>query len=124
MAAQGRSRGADDIDNAQWLAPPLPTAETLTVEFKADRKEPLKDRDLALAAIFLANAQGGTLYLGIEDDGSVTGLHPGRDRRKNLAAVIAEFTTPPLGVSVEYLQLPEHTVLQIDQRGSHPAGAQ
>jgi ATP-dependent DNA helicase RecG len=114
MAAQSRSRGADDSDNPQWLAPPLPTAETLTVEFKADRKEQLKDRDLAMAAICLANAQGGILYLGIEDDGTVTGLHPGRDRRNNLAAVIAEFTTPPLAVSVEGLELTEHTVLQID----------
>jgi len=95
-------------------APQLPTSETLTVELKSDRKEQLKDRDLALAAICLANAQGGTLYLGIEDNGTVTGLHSGRDRRKNLAAVIAEFTTPPLGVSVEYLELTEHTVLQID----------
>ena len=99
--------------NARWRAArsvipsstQLPTAETLTVEFKADRKEPLKDRDLALAAICLANAQGGTLYLGIEDNGTITGLHPGRDRSKNLAAVIAEFTTPPLGVTVECLEL-------------------
>jgi len=114
MAAQSRSRGADDSENAQWLAPPLPTAETLTVEFKADRKEPLKDRDLALAALCLANAQGGTLYLGIEDNGTVTGLHPTRDRRKNLAAVIAEGTTPPLTVSVECLELNDLAVLQID----------
>jgi len=92
----------------------LPTAETLTVEFKADRTEPLKDRDLALAALCLANALGGTLYLGIEDNGTVTGLHPTRDRRKNLAAVIAEGTTPPRPVSVECLELNDLAVLQID----------
>jgi hypothetical protein len=35
----------------------------------------------------------GVLHLGIEDNGTVTDLHPRRDRRKNLAAVIAEGTT-------------------------------
>jgi predicted HTH transcriptional regulator len=77
----------------------IPTAESLTVEFKSDQKGPLSDKELVLAAICLANNQGGDLYLGVEDDGTVTGLHPSRDRSRDLAAVIASRTNPPLPLS-------------------------
>jgi ATP-dependent DNA helicase RecG len=45
----------------------LPSAETLTVEFKSDRKR-LSDTDLVEALVCLANTEGGELWLGIEDD--------------------------------------------------------
>ena len=82
----------------------IPTAESLTVEFKSDLKGPLGDRELLLAAICLANNQGGDLYLGVEDDGTVTGLHPTRDRSRDLAAVIASRTNPPLPISASLIQ--------------------
>jgi len=50
----------------------LPKKETLTVEFKSDRKR-LGDDELVEALVCLANADGGELWLGIEDDGSPTG---------------------------------------------------
>ena len=52
----------------------------------------------------LANNQGGDLYLGVEDDGSVTGLHSTRDRDRDLAAVMASRTNPPLPVSATRLE--------------------
>jgi ATP-dependent DNA helicase RecG len=82
----------------------IPTAESLTVEFKSDHKGPLSDKDLVLAAVCLANNQGGDLYLGVEDDGTVTGLHSSRNRHRDLAAVIASRTNPPLPVSATYLE--------------------
>ena len=48
--------------------------ESLTVEFKSDRKC-LPDRELLAAVVSLANTEGGDLLLGVEDDGQVTGLH-------------------------------------------------
>jgi ATP-dependent DNA helicase RecG len=82
----------------------IPTAESLTVEFKSDHKAPLGDKDLVLAAVCLANNQGGDLYLGVEDDGTVTGLHSSRDRNRELAAVIASRTNLPLPVSAIHLE--------------------
>lgn len=41
-------------------SPVLPTAETLTVEFKSDRSR-LSDKDLVEAVICLANTEGGQL---------------------------------------------------------------
>jgi ATP-dependent DNA helicase RecG len=46
---------------------PLPPAESLTVEFKSDRKR-LPDHELVEAVVCLANAGGGELWLGVEDD--------------------------------------------------------
>ena len=79
----------------------IPPRETLEVEFKSDRA-PLNDDELIEALICLANAQGGTLYLGVENDGSVTGLHTSRPADIGaLAAMVANRTAPGLQVHVE-----------------------
>ncbi len=75
----------------------VPKRESLTVEFKSDVKK-LSDRELVLAAVCLANTDGGTLWLGVEDDGRVTGLHPEHRDLTGLAAMIANRTVPPLSV--------------------------
>jgi ATP-dependent DNA helicase RecG len=43
----------------------IPEKESLTVEFKSDQKR-LPDRELVAAAVCLANAEGGEIYLGVE----------------------------------------------------------
>lgn len=75
----------------------IPAAESLTVEFKSDRKR-LPDRDLILAAVCLANTDGGVIYLGVEDDGTPTGLHDDHRDISGLTAMIANRTIPPLSV--------------------------
>lgn len=79
----------------------IPTQETLVVEFKSDRDK-LDDGELIEALICLANAQGGTLYLGVENDGTVTGLHGARPQDiQPLAALVANRTAPALSVDVD-----------------------
>ena len=51
----------------------LPVKETMTIEFKSDRKC-LPESTLIDAVVGMANAEGGLLYLGIEDNGTVTVL--------------------------------------------------
>lgn len=78
----------------------IPGRETLTIEFKSDRDK-LNDDDLIEAVICLANAQGGNLYLGVENDASITGLHESRPADiAGLAAMIANRTAPVLHVMV------------------------
>lgn len=74
--------------------------ESLTVEFKSDRKR-LEDNDLIDAVVAFANTEGGELYIGVEDDGEITGLHPTHKDAVQLAAFIANKTVPPVSVSVE-----------------------
>jgi ATP-dependent DNA helicase RecG len=83
----------------------LPGDESLTVEFKSDR-ECLGDDDLIEAVVCLANAEGGRVYVGVEDDGQVTGLHRSRPARvEPLAALVANRTSPPLAVTCRELSL-------------------
>ncbi|MDR0205500.1 MAG: ATP-binding protein [Delftia acidovorans] len=78
----------------------LPRAESLTVEFKSDLKK-LPDRELIEAVVCLANAEGGELWLGVEDDGRPTGLHAEHHNLVGLAAMVAARTSPSLRVQVE-----------------------
>ena len=77
----------------------LPLRESLTVEFKSDRKR-LSDNDLVEAVICLANADGGQLWLGVEDDGTPTGLHVEHLQLAGLAGMVAARTSPSLAVTV------------------------
>lgn len=82
----------------------IPEAESLTVEFKSDRNR-LSDNDLLEAIICLSNTEGGTLYLGVEDSGEITGIDPGRTNPPSLLeALIANRTNPPLPVRCEQLE--------------------
>lgn len=94
----------------QELRQLIAAGETLTVEFKSDQG-PLSDGELIEAVICLANGRGGTLLIGVEDDGRVTGLHPRhRTHPANLAALVAGRTVPPLAVEAEFVNLPEGPV--------------
>lgn len=81
----------------------LPTAESLTVEFKSDRKR-LPDNDLVEALVCLANAEGGELWLGVEDDGTPTGLHVEHRNLAGLAGLVAARTSPSLRVLVDAVE--------------------
>lgn len=91
---------------------PIPTAETLTCEFKSDRKC-LPDRELIEAVVCMANGEGGEIYLGVEDDGRVTGLHKDHCFLEGMAALIANRTQPALRVSVEQLEVEGLSVARI-----------
>ena len=58
----------------QELRDIISKGETLKVEFKSDLKQ-LQDRELVATVMSLSNSEGGDLLLGVEDDGSITGLH-------------------------------------------------
>ena len=92
---------------------PIPPRETLEVEFKSDR-DPLNDDDLIEALVCLANASGGTLYLGVENDGTVTGLHASRPANiGSVAALVANRTALSLQVQVDSLAVQSQRVAAI-----------
>lgn len=79
--------------------------ESLTVEFKSDRG-PLSDHELIDAVVCMANAEGGWLFLGVEDDGTVTGLHSSHQTRPELLVALVESrTVPSLTVGARFEQL-------------------
>ncbi|AUG00243.1 ATPase [Pseudomonas sp. 09C 129] len=90
----------------------LPLRESLTVEFKSDRSK-LPDRELIEALVCLANAEGGELWLGVEDDGTPTGLHTEHRLLEGLAGMVAARTSPSLNVQAEAVELDGVTVARI-----------
>lgn len=74
--------------------------ESLTDEFKSDVKK-LSDEVIIDCVVAFANTNGGRLYLGVEDDGSITGLHREHADTVKLAAFIANKTVPPVSVQTE-----------------------
>ena len=74
--------------------------EDLLNEFKSDRKK-LSDSEIIDAIVAFANTDGGNFYLGIEDNGEITGLHTSHQDATQLAAYIANKTVPPVAVRIE-----------------------
>lgn len=76
--------------------------ETLTKEFKSDLKR-LPDNELVEAVVALANTDGGSVYLGVEDDGIPTGLHEAHQDIVGMSSMIANKTVPPVSVRVDLI---------------------
>lgn len=90
--------------------------ETLHVEFKRGARRSLNDDTIVEAVTCLANGSGGTLLLGVEDDGTITGLEPRHGETTQphlLQAMIVNRTEPPVATLVETLIVKGHTVVAI-----------
>ncbi len=92
--------------------PELPSKESLTVEFKSDRKR-LPDDDLVTTAVAMANTDGGVIYLGMEDDGTVTGLHSAHQPPDGIAALVGNRTVPSVQARVETLAVEGKSIAKI-----------
>lgn len=94
--------------------------ETLTVEFKR-RQTPgdFPDDKLAATVACMANGEGGTLFIGVEDSGTITGCAPWNKKKgitepSQLEASIQHRTVPPLACRAQLLVLNGLEVVQVD----------
>lgn len=69
----------------------IPKKETITIEFKSDI-ECLDEKELVSEIVGMANTEGGILYLGVEDDGEITGVHKRHNDPNGAMALIANKT--------------------------------
>ncbi|WP_339782729.1 ATP-binding protein [uncultured Marinobacter sp.] len=99
-------------DTEQDVLELIRRGENLTVEFKSDERS-LPDRDLIAAVVALANTEGGDLFLGVEDDCSITGLHVSHRNVTGLPALIANKTIPSMAVRVELIELEGQVIARI-----------
>ena len=90
----------------------IPMKETLEIEFKSDEKC-YPDHDLIEEIVGMTNTVGGTLYLGVEDDGSITGVHQKHKDAVGVTALIANNTVPPIAVRAEIIT-EEKDILKIE----------
>lgn len=81
----------------------IPHKETLTTEFKSDRNC-YPDKPLVEEVVGMSNAEGGEIYLGVEDDGEITGVHKKHKDSIGLQAMVANKTVPPVSVSAALIE--------------------
>jgi len=104
--------------------------ETLRIEFKGEKREPLNDAGLVEAVVCLANQPAGEgvgyLLIGVEDDGRITGAQPRHDgmiHPNRVSGVISARTRPALSCRVEIVRLDEKDILVIEVPASRvPVG--
>ena len=66
----------------------IPKKETLTIEFKSDIGG-LDEKELVSEIVGMTNTEGGVLYLGVEDNGDITGVHKKHKDPNGAMAMIA-----------------------------------
>lgn len=66
----------------------IPTKESIDIEFKSDVNK-LPDPDIFEAIVAFSNTEGGILYLGVEDNGQITGIHESHKDSITLCAYVA-----------------------------------
>ena len=81
----------------------IPTKETLEIEFKSDVKS-YPDHDLIEEIVGMTNTVGGVLFLGVEDDGKITGIQKKHEDPVGVAALIANNTVPSIAVRAEVIR--------------------
>jgi predicted HTH transcriptional regulator len=88
--------------NARDLGQLAAMGEGLTLEFK--RKVPRPHR-LAKEVIALANTAGGYVLIGVDDDGTVTGLRDAYEEQYALAQAVNAHISPPVRLAVERVEV-------------------
>lgn len=95
-----------------WTMRMIPKKETLTIEFKSDI-DCLDEKELVSEIVGMTNTEGGVLYLGVEDNGDITGVHKKHRDPNGAMALIANKTVPSLSVRAEIIEEEGIGVLQI-----------
>ncbi|MEY8677295.1 ATP-binding protein [Granulimonas faecalis] len=102
----------------------IPSAETIAIEFKRDKSLP--KNVIYEEVVALANSGGGDLYLGVEDNGEISGADPHHRNSTELEAQIGENTIPCISVRVEildteppvaHISVPSSPVIYATRRG-------
>ena len=91
----------------------IPEKETLIIEFKSD-KTGYSDNDLIDEIVGMTNTQGGELYLGVEDNGEISGVGKKRQDPIGAVALIANRTIPSISTRAEIIVEEGVPVLKIE----------
>ncbi len=84
--------------------------EHLTLEFKSTIESPQK---IAKTLVAFANTKGGTLLVGIEDDGEISGIFSEQEEMEKIEQAAEFICHPPIDIEYESKQQKELHVLLI-----------
>ena len=86
----------------------IPKSENQYIEFKS---ESTKAMTLAEEIVAFANSEGGEIWLGVEDDGSVSGLS--RDYEEDLMNICRTVCIPPIQPVYEQFEVEGRQVARL-----------
>jgi len=86
----------------------IPTTESGTVEFKTSFNE-----DVVETLVSFSNAKGGTVYIGVADNGKVKGIILGKETIQNWINEIKNKTAPQIIPDIEIITIEEKQVAAI-----------
>lgn len=86
----------------------ISTGESLTVEFKTSF-----DRETVETLVAFANAQGGTVLVGVADDGSIRGVSLGKETLNEWLSQIKSVTSPSIIQDIESHQVGTRSIVSI-----------
>ena len=92
------------------IAQAVQGGETMYAEFKSAAARP---ESLATAFISFLNTEGGVLWLGIEDDGTVTGVADVDGARQCVDQILANNVTPRATAFIEQVEVGGKPLLKI-----------
>lgn len=105
----------------------IAAGESYTVEFKRGQRSAMSDTDVVDAVICMANGDGGLLLLGVEDDGTITGVEPRHGATTQphlLQAMILNRTESPLATAIEMVKVDGKQVAVIEvPKAAVPVGS-
>ncbi len=94
----------------------IPKEESTHTEFK----ESLADSaGIVETIVAFSNASGGTLFIGINEQGRIRGIQVGKKTIEQLTNTIAQQTTPRLYPKIEKLDIEEKTIMLIAVEAGH-----
>ncbi len=91
----------------------LPKHETLSIEFKSVHQR-FEEPEIIEAVVGMMNTSGGTIYIGIEDSGEVSGVLPEQMDAVRLSAMIANQIIPSPSVRVDEIEIHGKRVITVD----------
>ncbi|MFO1423606.1 MAG: putative DNA binding domain-containing protein [Candidatus Competibacteraceae bacterium] len=85
-------------------------SENSSAEFKSANAHP---DSLAMELVAFANTQGGILLIGVEDDGSISGLTESTDHEARIANIARNNVNPPINIESTIVSMPEGRILMV-----------
>lgn len=93
----------------------IPKRETLKVEFKRTKgKERLKDEKVYEAAVAMANTKGGSIYIGVDDNGNPSGASGDFLKPYYTIGLINANTVPPITPETSVINVGEEQIIKVD----------
>lgn len=93
----------DDLQRLIWQG------ENDQVDFKQRVTQPDK---IARTLVSFANTRGGTILIGVKDNGYIVGIDPDEEKH-TLELAAAFYCDPPLQLTYEEVELDGHTILKV-----------